>query len=72
MPEQDQHRAVAIAVRGPEVVDLAEAQVLDGEAGGLQALRDQSLAAGIIGGDRGAGDQFAGEIEDVAHGSLFM
>src|SRR3546814_3238460 len=69
--EQHQYR-VARAVRGPEVVHLAEAQVLAGEAGATQAFGNQRLAAGVVGGDRGPRDQVAGEIEDFAHGPIVV
>ena len=67
MPEQHQHRAIATAVRRPQVVDLAEAQVLDGETGTRQALRDQGLATGVVRRDRRPRDQVAGQLQYVAH-----
>jgi hypothetical protein len=67
MAEQHQHRAVAVAMRRPQIVDLAEAQRFDAEAGALQAFADQALAAGIVRGDRSSRDQVDRELQDVAH-----
>ncbi len=54
-------------MRGPEIVDLAQAQVFAVEAGRFQALGDQALAAGIVRGNRRAGDEIASELQDVGH-----
>jgi hypothetical protein len=67
MAKQHQHRRAA-AMRGPEVVDLAQPHVFAGKAGSLQALANQGLATGIVGGHRRTGNEFTGEVEDVAHG----
>src|SRR5690606_21858598 len=50
-------------------VDIAEAQVLDGEPGSRQPTCDQGLATGIVRRHRRPRDQFAGEVEYVAHDS---
>src|SRR5690606_20040790 len=63
---QDQHGASA-AVRGPEIVDLAQSQVFDGEAGARQACGDERLAACVVGRDRRPRDQRTGKFEDLAH-----
>ena len=55
------------SMRRPEIVDFSVAQVLDGESRALQALGEQLLAAGVVGRDRSAADQFASEIEDGGH-----
>src|SRR5690606_19583437 len=41
-----------------------------GEAGAAQAFGEQRLAAGVVGGDGGPRDQFAGKVEDFAHGPI--
>ncbi|KAG1434248.1 hypothetical protein G6F57_021668 [Rhizopus arrhizus] len=51
----------------PQVVDLAQAQVIAVEPGLLQACRQQRLAAGIVRRHRGACDQLAGQVEDGTH-----
>src|SRR5690606_39101045 len=65
--EQHQHRTLAAAVRGPQVVDLAEAHGLAGEAGAAQAFGDERLATGVVRGYGGAEDQFLGELQHLAH-----
>ncbi len=54
----------------PEVIDFTEAQPLDLKADGLQAPDHGLLAAGILRGDGGAGDQVLGEGEGVGHGAM--
>ncbi|MNV83980.1 hypothetical protein D3C71_1778220 [compost metagenome] len=49
MTEQHQHRCTA-AMRGPQIVDLAQAQVFAIEAGRRQASADQLLATRVIRG----------------------
>ena len=62
MAGKAQQRA-AIAGHGPEVVHLAEAQVLDGEAGRGQSFADEFLAAAVGRGDRLALNQRSGQFE---------
>jgi hypothetical protein len=57
----------ARAVRGPQIAHVAEGKVFDREAGSLQALGNQQLAAGVVGRDGGTAYQLAGEIEDIGH-----
>ena len=57
---EHEQRSLA-AAHGPEVVDLAVAQVRARKAHGLQARGEQLLAAGIVGRHRGAADQLGGE-----------
>jgi hypothetical protein len=49
MTREAGERTIASAMDGPQVVDVPEAHVLDGEAGGRQAFRQQGLAARILG-----------------------
>lgn len=66
MPQQHQHRRAA-AMRCPQIVDLAQAQVFAGEARGSQAPCKQCLAASILGSHRGACNQIAGQIQHIVH-----
>ena len=67
--EGDERRAAA--VRRPEVVSVAEAEVADGKACRVQAGGDARLATGIIGGDGGAADERLQEVEGGVHGDSF-
>ena len=61
----------AAAVRRPEVVGVAEAEVADGKACRVQAGGDERLATGIIRGDGGAADERLQEVEGGVHGDSF-
>ena len=67
--EGDERRAAA--VRRPEVVSVAEAEVADGKACRVQAGGDERLATGIIRGDGGAADERLQEVEGGVHGDSF-
>ena len=67
--EGDERRAAA--VRRPEVVGVAEAEVADGKACRVQAGGDERLATGIIRGDGGAADERLQEVEGGVHGDSF-
>ena len=54
--EGDERRATA--VRRPEIVGVAEAEMADGKACRVQTGGDQRLATGVVGGDGGAADEF--------------
>ena len=69
MAEQHQHRR-ACAVRRPQVVDVAVAQVFAAESGALQAFGDQRLAAAVVGRQRRPQQQFLGQLEDFPHHEL--
>ena len=66
MAEQHQYRRAA-AVGGPQVVDLAQAQVFALETGRLQAVGHQLLAAGVVRRHRRPRDQVAGQLHHIAH-----
>ncbi|MNP64147.1 hypothetical protein D3C76_1596220 [compost metagenome] len=57
-----QHRAVLVAVSGPEVVDVLDTHRFQLEAHGAQAIHHLRLAVSVDGGDRGATDQVAGQL----------
>ena len=59
-----QHRAAA-AVRGPEILDAAEVQLLDAEPAAARRCDHQLLAAAVRGSHGGAGDQVQGQFEGV-------
>ena len=44
----EHHHRLAVAAFGPEIVDVAVAQVLAAEARGREALREDFLAAGVV------------------------
>ena len=67
--EGDERRAAA--VRRPEVVSVAEAEVADDESCRVQAGGDERLATGIIRGDGGAADERLQEVEGGVHGDSF-
>src|SRR5664279_637480 len=54
-------------MRRPEIVDLAVAQMLNCESGSGKTLRDDALAAGVIGSDRRSADQVGREVENGCH-----
>lgn len=58
----------AVAAPCPEVAGIAERQVFDLETDGLQALGDDVLAAVVVGGDGGLGDELFGESEGGGFG----
>src|SRR5690606_29401521 len=64
--EKHQHRGT-LAVRRPQVVDLAEAQRLARKTGALQARGEQRLAAGVVRRHRRPRDQLAGQRQHLAH-----
>jgi len=66
MAEQYQYRRAA-AVGGPQVVDLAQAQVLAVESGGAEAAAEQLLATGVVRGHRRPGNQFTGQFDHIVH-----
>src|SRR5690606_15245114 len=57
----------AFPVRGPEIVDVAVAQRFAAESGLHQSRRQDLLATRVIRRDRMPADQFAGQLDDVAH-----
>jgi hypothetical protein len=59
-----------LTVRGPEVPDRPERQVLDRETGLRQSRRQQVLAAGVLGRDRASRDQVLRERQHPAHFGL--
>ena len=61
----------AAAVRRPEVVSVAEAEMADDESCRLQAGSDERLAASVVRGDGGAADERLQEIEGGVHGDSF-
>src|SRR5690606_9599471 len=62
VPEEREHRA-ARAMGDPEVVHVAEAQVLRHEAQTRKALRDERLAAGGLRRHGRPADEFHGEVQ---------
>ena len=64
MAGEAQHRAAA-AAGGPEILDTAEAHLLDREAGRCEAVPHQLLAAPVHRGHGGAGDQLLGQGQSV-------
>ena len=67
MAGKGEERCLGAAAR-PQIVHRAESHVLDTEPEGLEALGKQDLAAGIVGGDRGCGDQCLGQFKGIGHG----
>src|ERR1700731_4441659 len=55
------------AAPGPEVLDTAKAQLLDGEAGCREALDHELLAAFVSGGDRAARDESLSQFNGLRH-----
>ena len=60
MAGKGQHRPLR-ALSGPEVIGIAKAQVLAGEAQRRKARHHQFLTAGIVWRDRRPADQFNGK-----------
>jgi hypothetical protein len=60
------------AAAGPKIVDGAEAQVLDREAGPREQLADQGLAAGIGRGYGRAADQLLRKRQRIHDRRFFM
>ena len=67
--ESDERRA--IAVRCPEVVGVAEAEMADGESCRLQVGSNERLTASVVRGDGGAADERLQEVEGGVHGDSF-
>ena len=61
----EDERGRRCAAPRPEVVDLAEFQMLDGEAGLREQVRDQRLAARVGRGDGRAANQLASESQRI-------
>jgi hypothetical protein len=61
---ENERRSRAAAAR-PKIVDFAELEALDDEAGGLQQLADQDLAARVGRRNRGPADQLARKAQRV-------
>ncbi len=61
---EDERRSRAAAAC-PKIVDLAEPETLDDEAGGLEQLADQDLAARVGRRNRGPADQLARKAQRV-------
>ncbi len=61
-----EHGSLAAALR-PEILDRSERQTVDMEAGGLQPLDQQRLAAAVRGAHRGSRNQLAGQIQRIWH-----